>query len=432
MIRFQSGAPDFNSYLDEIEAVTEGDLSLPRRSIPYADFPLAEYERRYARLVALMRREGMDGVLVTQEENVRYFTGYLSVLWISKFRPYVGILPADTARPAGLVLPTQERANAEATSWIESPTIYPAQEPPIPYLVDALRQRHLDRGRIGLELGFGQRLGMNQEQFSALTQALPEVEFVDATPIMQAVRMLKSPEEIERLARAAAISEAGVRAGWEALRPGITERELLAVMGGKMYAEGAEVGTKPSFYGILAGDRWELANAVASDYAVKAGDLILVDGGATYRGYTADFIRQACLGRPTPQQQEWFDIAVAANTATIAALRPGVPAYEVYAAALDALGRYDIARFNRMNIVGHGIGMDIHEVPWIGQQDTVYTANTRIRAGMVVCIEPGVSAPPENPDTPDGHFIVEDIVAVTAEGPRVLTRTLPKTLWIAE
>jgi Xaa-Pro aminopeptidase len=432
MISFRTSAPDFNSYLDEIESIGSGGISLSSRSPEYAEFSLDEYRQRYARLSALAQREGLDAVLATQEENVRYFTGYLSVLWISKFRPYVGILPTDTSRPAGLIVPSQERGNAEVSSWVESPTMYPAQEPPVPYIVQALRDRHLDRGRIGIELGFGYRLGMNQEQFQQLVELLPDVEFVDATPIMQAVRMLKSDAEVDRLLRAAEISEAGVRAGWEALRPGLTEREILAIMGSKMYAEGAEVGTKPSFFGILAGDRWRLANAVASDYAVKPGDIILVDGGASYRGYTADFIRQASIGRPTPAQKEWFDAAVAANNETIAALAPGVPAYEVYEAALSALARYGLAQRNRMNIVGHGIGMDIHEVPWIGQRDTVYTSNTKIRAGMVVCIEPGVSAAQQDGGEPRGTFIVEDTLAVTKTGTRLLTHTLPKTLWISE
>lgn len=428
MIAVSAAAPDFNAYLDETESVGAETIRAGADTSEYADFPLEEFSQRYARLITLMQREGITGIIATQEENVRYFTGYLTVLWISKFRPNVAILPSDTSLPAGLVLPTQERGNAEITSWIGSPTIYPAQEPPVPHIVGALRERGLDRGRIGVELGFGQRLGMNQDQFYQLVHELPDVQFVDATPLMQAVRMLKSDAEVDRLAHACAISEAGTEAGWRVLMPGMTEREILAVMGSAMYARGAEMGTKPTYLAILAGERWRLSNAVASDYAVKNGDLILVDGGATYRGYTCDYIRQAAVGHPTQQQQDWFEAVVEANDDAIAAVRPGVVCHDVYDAALTSLEKKGIAKFNRANIIGHGIGMDVHEVPWIGAPG-VYTSDTRIRSGMVVCIEPGVTAPSPKAGPP-GHFIVEDIVAVTDEGTRLLTKSLPKSLWI--
>jgi Xaa-Pro aminopeptidase len=431
MISYRTSQPDFNRYLDAIEPVGPADLPLTITSPDYADFESEEFQQRYERLRVLMKLENMDAVLVSQEENVRYFTGFLTALWVSKFRPLVGIVPTDTSRPAGLILPQQERANAEATSWIKSLTIYPAQEPPISYVVGALKERGLGKRRIGLELGFGQRLGMNQEQFHQLVQAMPEVEFVDATPIFQAVRMLKTPAEIERLAMACKISEAGTEAGWRALRSGMTEREILSVMAAKMYELGAEVGTKPSFFGILAGDRWRLANGVASEYRIGPGDLILIDGGATYRGYVCDFIRQACLGRPSSQQLRWFDAVVKATDAAAAVVSPGVACHTVYNAALSYLTECGLVQFNRMNIIGHGLGMDIHELPWIGAHESVYTSGTTLRAGMVLTIEPGITAPDET-SGPKGHFIVEDVIVVTPTGARTLTSHLSKAVWIVE
>lgn len=430
MITYSTAAPNFNELLDIVEGTDPTKVDFNARTASYADFPLDEYRLRYSRLCDLMQHAGMDAILVTQEENVRYFTGYTTVLWISKFRPYVGILPADPKVPAGLAVPTQERGNAESTAWVPEATVYHAQESPIGYIVAALEERGLTKGRIGIELGFGQRLGMNQEQLHTLVEALPDVEFVDATPLCQAVRMIKSGAEIERLAKAAEISTAGVESGWRALRPGVSERELLAVMATSMFEHGAEVGTKPAFFGILSGPRWGYANSAASDYAVQSGDFVLVDGGATYRGYVCDFIRLACVGTPTEQQRDWAAAAIEANDAALEAVRPGVPAHVPLDAATTVFAERGLSAYTRLNIVGHGIGMDVHEVPWLGAADRVYTSETRLREGMVLCVEPGIAPDPDGKG-PRGNFIVEEVVAVERAGCRVLTSGLSKQVWLA-
>ena len=411
--------------LDVIERVDGRDLKL--RVPPYAEFDAEEFARRCARLRALMELEGIDAALLTQEENVRYFTGYLTVLWGSKFRPLVAIIPRDPKIEACLVVSHQEVENGRETSWVPATVPFPAQEPPIPFIVRELAGRGLDKGRIGMELGFGQRLGMNQQQLHDLQKQLPKANLVDVTPLAQTVRMLKSSEEIDRLARASAISEAGVRAGWEALREGQTERAIVTNMAVRMYEAGAEVGTKPTFLGILAGDRWRMANAVPSNYRIKPGDLILIDGGATYRGYTCDFIRQASVGPLTDAQARWFDAVIDATRAAVEAVRPGVPAHRVYETALEVLRERGVVEGSRMNIIGHGIGMDIHELPWIGEADSVYTSDITIREGMTLCIEPGVKA--WNEDGPSGHFIVEDVIAVGPRGAKLLTGSLSREVW---
>lgn len=429
MLEIGTSEFDFDRALDLIEPVPSGSdssISAPE----YSDFPAEEFSQRYRRLQTLMAASGFDAILATQEENVRYFSGYLTVLWVSKFRPLVAILPAESDVPPGLLVPGQERGNAELTSWIGDVFAYPPALAPIDHLVAELQKRDLHKGRLGIELGFGQRLGMNQMQFQSLLAALPDATFADATPLMEAVRMLKSELEIERIARACEITCAGVEAGWRNLREGMSERELAAVMAAAMFQSGAEVGTKPSLFGTLAGERWRLANAVPSDYQVRRGDLILVDGGASFRGYVCDLIRQASLGPPTQAQREWFGITVDANNAAIQSIAPGVLAHQVYDAAMERLAARGVTEENWLSIVGHGIGADIHELPWLGERDIVYSAGTRIRESMVLCVEPRIVAP-DALGVP-GHFIVEDVVVVEASGARVLTKQLSKELWVAD
>jgi Xaa-Pro dipeptidase len=428
MISFREGNYDYDAALARIGDVDGEELAGRLACAEYCDFEATEYQRRHARLSKLMESDGIDAIIASQEENVRYFSGYLTILWASKFRPFLAILGKDHERST-LLVPSQERLNAEGTSWITNVVGYPAQTPPIAHVVEVLRRLDLEGARIGIELGFGQRLGMNQEQFAELTARLSGAEFVDATPLMQSVRMLKSPEEIGRIASACEISQAAVEAGWRSLRPGMSERELASVMVGKMYELGAEVGSKPSFVAIIAGERRGFANAVASKYVLAAGDFVFIDGGAVARGYVCDFIRHASLGRPSEEHARLFRAAIDANEAAVAAIRPGVLGCDVFEAADARIEELGFGEQKFMNIVGHGIGMDIHEVPWLGQRDTVFTADVELREGMVLCVEPGIVG--NGDGAGPGHFILEDIVVVTDSGSRNLTSDLPKDVWVA-
>jgi Xaa-Pro aminopeptidase len=431
MITTRTTAFDFNAGLDLIETVEAADLGkeLPQRR--WAEFPAEEYARRYARLKTLMEAERIDAALFTQEENVRYFSGYLSVLWVSKFRPLTALLPTDIAVDSAVLVSGQELGNAKATAWVERPESFSPQHPPMPYLASLIKERVGAKARIGIELGFGQRLGMNIEQLLELEALLPEVEFVDITPLSECVRMLKSPAEIDVMREGCRISCEGVRAGWEAIKVGISERDILSVIAARMFELGAEVGSqKGSCFGIMAGERLNLSNAVANgNLKMAKGDMVLVDGGANYKGYVTDFIRQASIGPVDPETQKWIDVATEANRRTIEAIRPGVVASDVYDVALQVFAEHGLEKYNKMTIVGHGIGADIHELPWLGEAGTVYTSETKLREGMVLSIEPVLASDPEK--GPFGRFIVEQMVAITATGTELLTGSIPETVWIA-
>ena len=273
---------------------------------------------------------------------------------------------------------------------------------------------------------------MSVEQFLELREGIQPGRIVDGVQIIQSVRMLKSPAEVARQQRACEISQAAVQEGFRALEEGMTEKQLMQVIASAMYRNGAEAGTRPSFFGVNAGpDRYLTVNALPSDYAMRRGDLVMLDGGANYGGYATDFIRQASLGQPTDLQRRFYDIALEANDAAIAALRPGASGADVYEAGLAVFSRYGVAEYSHLNIVGHGVGMDVHELPWLGERDVVYTSDVRLREGMVVCIEP-VFGGVDDPAFRNGIFIQEDKVEITPQGRRVLTSMLPKELWVAQ
>jgi Xaa-Pro aminopeptidase len=394
----------------------------------FAEFPPDEYELRVSRARALMEEAGIDALLLTQMENVRYLAGYLSLLWISKFRPLLALLPRDPSVAPTLILPGQEYGNAK-TSWIEEIAFYRDQEDPIGTVVNVLHKKGLKGKRIGVELGYGSRLGMAQVQWEALSRSL-EGMFVDSAVLLRRLRGIKSAREIAMLRRACEISCIGVEAGWRSLREGMSEKELAAVMISTMIQEGAE--PMKTFLCVNAGpQRYQIVNSPPSDYRLKRGDLVMIDGGAAYNGYVTDFIRQACLGKPTQQQQEWFDVAKAANDTAIATVRPGARCADVYEAAQRVFREAGLEGYGVINIIGHSCGTEVHELPYVGERNRVETSDTVIEKGMVFCIEP-IIAGMDSPRWEAGIFIQEDVVAVTETGCDVLTNRLSKDLWVAE
>ena len=122
--------PNFNAMLETIRGVTASSIAVASHDAPLAEFPLDEYLLRYAKACRLMEEHDLDALLVTHDLDVRYFSGYLSILWCSRFRPYVALLPRDPSVGPMLIVPAQETGNAMSTSWIANRLIYPDQEDP--------------------------------------------------------------------------------------------------------------------------------------------------------------------------------------------------------------------------------------------------------------------------------------------------------------
>lgn len=421
--------PNFNAMLAKLRDLDLSAFDISSKTAMFAEFPIEEYKLRYAKACRLMEDASLDALLVTQDLNVRYFAGYLTILWCSRFRPCVVLLPRDYSLGPTIITPRQETGNVLKTSWVADAVFYPDQDDPVPFIADAIREKGLKTGAIGSELGFGQRLGMNINQFESLKDALAPTQIVNGTPLIQAVRMVKSSREVECIRTACAISQGGVRAGWDALRVGMSEKELASIIGSAIYAQGAELGTQPSFFAVLAGpDRSQMGNALASEYRLTEGDLVLLDGGAIYRGYATDFIRQACIGEASADQKRWFALCVEANERCVDAIRPGATGVEVSDAGMAVFDREGLLAYNFLGIVGHGTGIEVHEPPWLGDR-SVYTALTTLEPGMVLSVEPMIGGM-DGAGWRAGSFIVEDQVLVTETGCEILTDSLGKELWV--
>jgi Xaa-Pro aminopeptidase len=164
-----------------------------------------------------------------------------------------------------------------------------------------------------------------------------------------------------------------------------------------------------------------MVNVCPFDKPVERGDLVVVDAGATYKDYWADFMRMASIGQPSPEQRAFFEADLASQQAGVEVIRPGIKAGEIFDACNNVLQERGFGQHARIERVGHGLGLDVHEPPSLARG-----AQTVIEEGMVLTVEPIFS---DLPDYRIGIFALEDVVVVTKNGHEVLS-TFPKALHI--
>jgi Xaa-Pro aminopeptidase len=265
----------------------------------------------------------------------------------------------------------------------------------------------------------------------------------DPASVLDPMRRVKEPVELERIRRAAKVSAAAHRAAMAATRPGVGEWELEAVVDSAFRA--ADPYAAPAFATIVgSGTNATTLHHVTNDRRIGEGDLVLVDAGAEIAMYCADITRTfPASGRFTPGQRALYDVVLAAEEAAIAAARVGAPVSELHDATLRALvggmvelgllrgevegiiEREEHKRFY-MHQTSHWIGLDVHDAgPYRGYDG----AWVPLEPGMVLTIEPGLYVPGDAVEVPEEFrglgVRIEDDVIVTAGGPEVITRGVP-------
>jgi len=399
----------------------------------FSEFPKEEYLARYKKAVALMDKAGIDGLVVTQPLSIRYFAGGpLTQLFEDIFNFFFLILPRDEAKGPALVMSTG-REGASATSWIEDRRFWTygetgsvmEQGAAFSLVWQTIKDKGLEEGTIGFPLGPGTRLGLSYREFETLRTGLPKARFVDSSSIVYGCRRIKSELEIEKLRRAGAITSKGFEAAFRAVRPGMTERELEGIVRGTYFQNGA---TMSGFLATLCGgERMMWPDALASDYVIRDGDLVMLDGGAEVDGYRSDMSRMAVAGKPTDEMRRLYDAAVQANDAVMDAIRAGVPIGEICQAGVRSFQDSGVGHLMVFGggQTGHGLGLSLHEPP-----DLRLDSDEVLEAGMVLAIEPAITDR-EGWNQANAFYILEQDIVVREDGPELLT-PMTKELWVAE
>jgi Xaa-Pro aminopeptidase len=244
-------------------------------------------------------------------------------------------------------------------------------------------------------------------------EAAPNVEWVPSKRVTHDLRAIKDEAEITILRRAILLADAALAHGLSEARPGMTEIELAWVIESYMRTHGAQ-GVAFDLH-VASGPNGARPHAHTSDKQLLVGEPIVIDMGAKVDGYRSDLTRTVCLGEPSDGERFWsvYNAVLGAQTAAIAAIRPGLSGKAADAVARDFITEAGYGEAFGHGL-GHGVGLEVHDQPFMGRLST-----STLRENMVVTVEPGIYLPEW------GGVRIEDIVLLTTNGCEVLT-TAPK------
>ena len=248
----------------------------------------------------------------------------------------------------------------------------------------------------------------------AVLDRLPKAERCFASDTVGRLRMRKDEAEIATMTASARLADEAMRAGFAAIAPGATERQVAQAIRESFGANGAAV----AFTLVASGPHGAHPHHATGDRALEAGDAIVLDIGAAHDDFPSDMTRMAAVGHPPDGYEAVHAVVEDAVRAGLEAARPGVEARVVDRAARDVIEAAGYGDFF-VHRTGHGLGLDVHEAPYVTS-----TSRTVLEEGMTFSIEPGIYLP--------GRFGIrlEEIVALRADGPEILSG-LPRDLHVA-
>ena len=353
---------------------------------------------RTNKLYAIIRDSGLDVVALIPGPNHRYLTG--AEHYVLE-RPIVTFYRPDQIPIA--VIPELEIPLFEGhpdPAVLISYTDAEGYEGAFRSALDRIGARGKTIGVEGLQMRFFEG--------EIIRQRAPGASVVDATEPLAKLRLIKDEEEIALLRRAIEISERALQAMFDEVQVGMSEIEAAVILERHIKALG---GDGLSFGTILhAGANTPLPHSGPLDYRIQHGDPLIVDFGATYKGYCADITRTVFVGDVTEEQREFYAIVQRANEAGRQAARPGVTCESVDIAARQIFVDAGYEHLIRHR-TGHGLGMEAHEAPYI-----VIGNERLLEPGMVFTVEPGIYRMGEI------GVRIEDNMLITEDGAESLTR----------
>jgi Xaa-Pro aminopeptidase len=375
----------------------------------------AFFARVQQRVRTRVEDQGLDAVLVDHPDDVAYLTGFFHH---PGERPVVALLPVD-GEPA-LLVPRLEEEHAhwqQAAAEVVTYPEFPGVVEPLSVLADRVPR--------GGRVGFGDSMSVGRLRI--LTRVCPDTELVP-TDAVTVTRYVKEPEEVVLHQEAARITDGMLEAGIALVRDAVaaggelpSESELAAHVGrvgvGTMYAEHEDVVVLGFLAGglVYAGANSAKPHGLPSAYRLHPGDTFMLSLGCAVGGRFVEGERTFILGEPTPDQVRYYEAVRAAQQLGVDTLRPGLTCAQSNAACLDVIRRAGLGAYLQHR-QGHGIGVGMHEPPWLEDGD-----DTVIEEGFVVSNEPGIYVP--------GHagYRVSDSMLITADGASPLT-SYPKAI----
>jgi Xaa-Pro aminopeptidase len=390
------------------------------------------------RLLALMDKHDLAGVIAATPENVFYLSGHAS--WSQNGYRYGGsqvyvVYPRDPKQTPALLIPGGDVGYASLDEvWLQEKYIYGRprhahitdmaklsaveqrtvklagsdSKGPTPEkaLAQLIKDKGMDKVRIAMD-----HFAIPITIYEKIRTNLPQATLLPGSMFFRHVRMIKTSEEIQRLRESAAVNEQAINAMLRACKPGAKERDLASIYKGEIAKAGGQV-----YWMHMAVTRGGNYPAI-KDNILKQGDIFRVDMGCSVNGYHADVCKSGCVGaEPTAEHRKRYDAIQAGVLKSVDALRPGVRPQELYETMIAGVRANGLPNYSNF-FLGHTIGLEAREFPFlIGPAEEVddpflpNTTNIPMEPGMTVNLEAS------NHEAGWGTVQVEYTCAVTEQG----------------
>ncbi len=375
--------------------------------------PIGREERleRAAKARRLMAELGADALIVGTGASLRYFTG---VAWNATERLVAMVLPRE-GEPV-MICPRFELGSLQAGLAIEAETaLWEEHESPYALTARVLAGMGAKNLAIDPALPFF--------AFDGLRKAAPDIAMIDGAPVIDGCRMIKSPAELALMAQAKAMTLEVHRRTARILREGITTTEVRRFIDQAHRALGADDGS--SFCAVQFGVASAYPHGLPGEQKLAADDLVLIDTGCRVQGYNSDITRTYAFGAPQAEHRRVWDVEKQAQAAAFAAVKPGVPCEAIDAVARRVLAAAGFSADYELpglpHRTGHGIGLSIHEAPYLVRGD-----RTPLQPGMCFSNEPMIVIPDTFGVRLEDHFhVTEDGAAWFTEPQSDLEEPFP-------
>lgn len=357
---------------------------------------IAMHHSRRDKLRRVLKKQDVGALLVTSFKNVTWLTGFTGddsylLLW-----PEGEVIISD---------PRYETQLGEECPGVDLFIRRPGMLMPAA-AVQVIKRSHV--GRLGIE-----GLSMTVTLHEHLQSQVPKVVLQTTSGVVEELRQCKDAQEIEATRQAIRIAERAFAVLRATISPERTEKEIADQLENQMRQFGAAGSSFPPI--VAVGPKAALPHYRPGPLRAGESDFTLVDWGARAGLYTSDLTRMVVTGRISPKLERVYRVVLKAQMASIAAIKPGITCHDLDAVARGIISDEGYGRYFGHGL-GHGIGLDIHEMPGVRKGN-----QQRLQPGMIVTVEPGIYLPGW------GGVRIEDDVLVTRSGHEVLTG-VPKSL----
>jgi len=351
--------------------------ALKSRKSEAAPITREEREQRQDRARKLMAENSLDAIVLMEGTSLRYFTG---IRWWGGERMFALVLPAkgkpfyvcpafEEGRAREQITNSPDGSEADVRTWQED-------ESPYQRVSQGLKERGIATGKLGIEETIKYLF------VDGIAKASPQTSLVSATPVTAGCRMIKSTHEVALMRLAAQATLSAYEAAYEAVNEGMTQQQLEDLVD-KAHSQLGFSG----YVDVQIGEFSAFPHGSVTPQVVREGTIVLMDGGCSAEGYQSDITRTFVLGKASDKMKQVFDVVHRAQSAALAAAKPGAECGSVDTAArkvvTDAGYEPDYKYFTHR--LGHGLGMDGHEWPYLVRGNP-----TQLFQNITTSNEPGI------------------------------------------